>query len=334
MATWQWYARDEVLASNPLAGGDWFAGKGRGIDSSAVSEIISATTPIGALSWRVKNNTISSREIHAINSVAPQFTDGEVLVLARIDTDAPITESGGYTGVTLLFRHDEDAGNTYYTAYGAGLRHSNLDQLWAARAFPESSSISSLGLQTITRPENNGWFYIRSKVDGTNIRTKLWLYDDPEPSEFQHNVVDANLTNSGEFGLALYARRTDLSQGADLQVIYISAGTGTDEAPLPGPEENLGLKIEGIKEPNEANALVTGVTNARVKVWLGSDNTGEEDALRNDQTIGGGHMEVDLDALDGFFLNDTVTVEVMWTVGTERKLFITETTVVDLEGGS
>ena len=99
-------------------------------------------------------------------------------------------------------------------------------------------------------------------------------------------------------------------------------------------EEDLGIKIEGIKEPNEANALVTGVTNARVKVWVGTNDSDWEDEIRSNQAIENGTLEVPVSPEEGFTLNDTVTVEVMWTVGTERKLFIKETTVVDLGSGT
>ena len=98
-------------------------------------------------------------------------------------------------------------------------------------------------------------------------------------------------------------------------------------------EEDLGIRVTDIKEPNEADTLVTGVTNARVKVWIGTDDSGEEDDISSNQVIENGVLEVNVSDVE-FALNDTVTVEVMWTVGTERKLFIKETTVVDLEGGT
>ena len=95
-----------------------------------------------------------------------------------------------------------------------------------------------------------------------------------------------------------------------------------------------GIRINDIKEPNIANELVTGVTNARVKVWIGTNDSDWEDEIRSNRVIENGTLEVPVSPEEGFTLNDTVTVEVMWTVGTERKLFITETTVVDLEGGT
>ena len=92
-----------------------------------------------------------------------------------------------------------------------------------------------------------------------------------------------------------------------------------------------GITIDEIKEPNEANSLVDGVTNVRVKVWYGSSDTGIEDDLFIESITNG---TLTVSAIEGVPLGDPVIVEVMWTVGTERKLFITETTIVDLEGGS
>ena len=93
-----------------------------------------------------------------------------------------------------------------------------------------------------------------------------------------------------------------------------------------------GITITGIKEPNEPNTPVDGITNARVKVWSGTDDTGAEGDLLPDVSITNGTLSTGLSGSPE--IDAVLTVEVMWTVGTERKLFITETTVVDLEGGS
>jgi hypothetical protein len=89
-----------------------------------------------------------------------------------------------------------------------------------------------------------------------------------------------------------------------------------------------GITITGIKEPNVANEEVTGVTNARVKVWEGTDDTGAEGRLLTEVAITNGTLSTGLSGSPE--IDAVVTVEVMWTVGTERKLLITDTTVVDL----
>ena len=97
------------------------------------------------------------------------------------------------------------------------------------------------------------------------------------------------------------------------------------------PPSSFGIRITDIKEPNEANTLVASVASPRIKVWRGTDDSGaEDDLLGEDETdypITNGILEVPLPT---YFVDDVVTVEVMWTVGTERKLFVKETTVVDL----
>lgn len=100
---------------------------------------------------------------------------------------------------------------------------------------------------------------------------------------------------------------------------------------LPEDVGFIGIRIEDIKEPNQPNQLVTGVENARVKVWYGADDSGEEDDLYVDQAITDGTLEMGL--ISGS-LEDEVIVEVMWVVGGERRLFITKTTVIDLEAES
>ena len=90
-----------------------------------------------------------------------------------------------------------------------------------------------------------------------------------------------------------------------------------------------GITITDIKEPNEADSLVDGVTNARVKVWFGSDDAGEEDELHLNQTITNGSLTTEL---DGEMIDADVVVTVDWDAGGgEHKFFRHQTTVIDLD---
>jgi len=75
----------------------------------------------------------------------------------------------------------------------------------------------------------------------------------------------------------------DYRQTSGLIVVRLSASTA-------------GITITDIKEANEADELVTGVSNASVKVWYGVSPTGNgaEDELIANQSITAGTMTVEL----------------------------------------
>ena len=156
----------------------------------------------------------------------------------------------------------------------------------------------------------------------------------PDPLSFERTVVSVG----EQHAISGYATAFDSGNGltaTDYDVTVSSSGdsafsfNGGYIVAFPGSAiPTAGITITDIKEPNEPNTPVDGVTNARVKVWFGND-AGEEDRLYNNENITNGTLTID--EVDGG-VGDTVLVEVMWTVGSERKLFITETTLI--EGGS
>ena len=312
MAVYQWYANDFNLATDPLSTSDWSFAQGSGV----ISEIVGITTPIGDRAWQVDSD--SSTFTFVNEAVTPGSDTVDVLMLAR-------RESSASSLLGPRVRITEDTG--VWSWYAGTVESTNTVH---ARLAPSGSPSS------VTHPDYadlaNVWFYIRVRIANTDtVQVKVWLETDPEPEMWTHEATFGSYPKeTGQVGIGHWASTVS---GREMYVAYYSVGTGVDAAPLP-TEENLGLRITDIKEPNEANALVTGVTNARVKVWIGTNDSDWEDEIRSNRVIENGTLEVPVFPEDGFSLNDTVTVEVMWTVGTERKLFITETNVVDLEGGS
>ena len=130
--------------------------------------------------------------------------------------------------------------------------------------------------------------------------------------------------------------KDESGNGYDLTLLSgATEDTVTVGPTVDAPPSSTGIIITGIKEPNEANTLVASVASPRIKVWSGTDDSGAENILFDNEDaiypITNGELEVPLPA---YAVDDVVTVEVMWTVGTERKLFIKETTVVDLGSGT
>ena len=119
------------------------------------------------------------------------------------------------------------------------------------------------------------------------------------------------------------------ANGHDLLISGTVTIDTEDDPGVAAPSTDPGVTVTGIKEPNEANTEVTGVSNARVKVWYGTDDTGAEDELRLNQTITNGAMTVDL---TGGTVDAAVVVTVDWDAGGgETKFFRYQTTVIDLD---
>jgi len=92
----------------------------------------------------------------------------------------------------------------------------------------------------------------------------------------------------------------------------------------------LGFTLTGIKEPNESDTLVTGVSNARVLVWLLNDDTVAADEELTNQTITAGAMEVETP--NASTEESVVIATVEWDAGGgETKYFRTTPAIVDLD---
>jgi len=92
---------------------------------------------------------------------------------------------------------------------------------------------------------------------------------------------------------------------------------------------NYGIRLTGIKEPNESDALVTGVSNARARVWLDGIDEGAEDHLADTLSITAGAMDI---PVPGSSLTDTPIVNGDWDAGSgETKYFRTTGTIIDLD---
>ena len=191
-----------------------------------------------------------------------------------------------------------------------------------------NQSFSDLLSETWAGVAQNEWWLVRAQYTGTTLRFRAWLDGTTEPTTWDLSTTDSDIASAGWVGLFIF------DAGYETHVDWFSVGTNGDAAPA-GSFINAGITITGIKEANEANTLVASVDSPRIKVWSGTDDSGAEDDLlgegETNYPITNGILEVPLST---YFVDDVVTVEVMWTVGTERKLFIKETTVVDLEAGT
>jgi len=94
-----------------------------------------------------------------------------------------------------------------------------------------------------------------------------------------------------------------------------------------------GIVITGIKEPNEVDTVVNGISSARARVWVGNDDTVAADYTLGSQTITDGAMTLTLNTSET--ISDPFIASVDWDAGGgETKYFRTTGTIVDLDSSA
>jgi len=80
-------------------------------------------------------------------------------------------------------------------------------------------------------PVLNQWNWLRFKVDGNNLKAKLWQDDNPEPEAWTLESTDSNLVGLGK---PIFGIDTTTSNGSLFDVDYMAAACGDDvELPIP-----------------------------------------------------------------------------------------------------
>jgi len=139
----------------------------------------------------------------------------------------------------------------------------------------------------------------------------LWLtfigaqssdYTFVQPSSYtlEGQVANSDTSLTTRLRVALASRAVSASSENPNAWTYTGVGTpnnsGVWTVGIQSAAVNASITITDIKEANEADTLVTDVTNAEVKVWYGTEDSGLEDESHAAQSITGGEMTVALDA--------------------------------------
>jgi hypothetical protein len=157
------------------------------------------------------------------------------------------------------------------------------------------------------------------------------------PTDFSGFVIALPASSTSSDRMQVAGAQRNLTQATLDPGAFGATGSFTDAnawtiAILGADTARLGITITDIKEPNAADALVgssVSVSNARVKVWYGSNDTGAEDEIHTGQTITSGGLEVEL---TGGTINGEFVATVDWDAGGgETKYFRTTGTIVDLD---
>lgn len=123
-------------------------------------------------------------------------------------------------GCSLATRYANSSGSNWH-GYIARRRGSDL-QLIERTGLTESQHASRA-----TGIEPDEWTWMRLRVNGSDIKAKLWAAFEPEPTDWLIEITDATTTAAGWSGLMGYDSSSDPYYFA-----YFAAGSGGDTAPM------------------------------------------------------------------------------------------------------
>ena len=150
-------------------------------------------------------------------------------VLSRWKSDAPDV---GNRRCRLLLRGSGALGS--HVGYVAGQAGTGPTSPRERTVKYVNGSFTGLTTSTSVSPALNAYYYTRSQVSGTTLRTKTWLASDPEPTAWTITNTDASITAAGWAGLFLY------DGNSNSQLDTFSVGTNGDPAPFSTVAASLG----------------------------------------------------------------------------------------------
>jgi len=318
MATTYYDIESKVAGVDPIGSGWTIGGTNQGDLTALTSEIKVKTNPVATKVWEIYiDAAVSDRWWTLGFSDGPASATMEVLALIRRNSNN--SRVGPTVRAPTLNTTDR---NFLWAGFINNTTGSGATEFETFNTGHLTSADHGLG-----NPEND-WVWHRVTISGTTITLKQWLDGTDEATASYTDSWTITSTASG-YGGVLLARRTSGAQTQD--VAWFSIGTEGDTAP--GPDDvsagNYGVRLTGIKEPNESDTLVTDVSTATVFYWPAGDDSICPEAPVLNQSITAGAMDV---ALPGTDADSTPLLIAYWdAVGGETKFFRTTATIVDLD---
>jgi len=158
-------------------------------------------------------------------------------------------------------------------------------------------------------------------------------YSVTNPTNYGDQVSVSTASSTASDRTSIYTARRALNAATETPGSWSFSGTNsrvvTMTVAVRPSQNNWGFTITDIKEPNESDTLVTGISNARVLVWLDGDDTVQADEEITNQSITDGDMTVELTVGSD---SNTPKVYVDWDAGGgETKFFPATPTIIDLD---
>jgi len=292
--------------------------------------------------------TCSARQTEVIDYPVSAATGDVVLVVAKMAfaADAPTAANFG-DAFTELFRRDTTSGGQFAAYYRIldGTEGASVTVTWTnnrigvfagyhvTNFLGETTDIVSGEAANNTNPPSVSspagstivqWIAGATSQTATTVSAYPSDYTD---TDFLSCATDAHIA----FGF----RETNNAPSEDPETFTLSGGANYGAFTIgfaTVDPTRLGVSITGIKEPNESDTLVTGVSNARAVVWTGdppSDASTANEVLTS-QSITDGAMELEFTHTPGELATALIAVD--WDAGGgETKYFRAEATIVDLD---
>jgi hypothetical protein len=312
MATSIYDIQAQATSLNPLGNG-WTR---HGFSQLALtsSQIVEKANPIGTKCWEIVYPAAptADRMSFARWDSGLSAADQEVLMLARRSSN-----------VTFQLAFARMASNDSRTAVGGGLlgngdSSNSVMEQYAANTLSTLGTAASHGLGN---PVNN-WIWIRVRAATGTVYLRMWNDGDAEPGTWLRTET-TTVTGANRQGFGIWHRNAADSCVQD--IAWFSVASDGDTAPGPSPAVAPKVRVEGIKAPNKPDALVTGITTARVKLWVNKADVGAEDDVLYNQSITAGVLEFESNV---GAVGDPVIGNVQW--GTDPVQFgYFETTLVE-----
>jgi hypothetical protein len=222
-----------VVRSNPLSGGypdptDFLGGEltdlelaGAGIqlgkirttvdfDSYSVGGLPGDFTQVStAGAWALQQEAGGNRYLRGTSNSGQNRTFVTYDVLAsHVNLVAQVKmrfHTADYSGGGIVFR---------VTGSGATLKAVSLElrigfNRFIARRYPSATSEVYLGdvyMGGVTPANDGHWYYLKGKIEGTNLYGKCWRDDDAEPTSWTLVASQSDVPGPGEVGLIGYSR--------------------------------------------------------------------------------------------------------------------------------
>jgi len=200
----------------------------RWVTTAGASNARADTTGIGDSHLEVKNSSASRYHLSWNKISADNYRD-DVEVLIRAKQSAFDAGTGTQYATSIALRTSGASGTE--NAYVLAMHEDDTVLLYKLVAGTYTtlvtSTATSLGLPADLNDIEDLFFWMRFRVNGTDLKAKVWMDTDPEPGSWQITTTDSALTGVGNIGIA------NIGTVAYCKYDFMSVATYGGTAPMP-----------------------------------------------------------------------------------------------------
>lgn len=206
-----------------MIGNGWTERSGGSANYTAVIEA-SSNSISGKRANLVKTST-SSYKMFSFDRMGTSFADVEVLALLHLIQDPGGTnETTGQVIVRADVAVDSFPADPYYIALPCEVSGVKKSQIGRGNGSGGGVAIGDVNKSWDT---TNFW-WLRFRVIGTSLKSKMWQYGTAEPTTWENDYTNSNVTAAGYIGLGVFYL------DANYACLWFAVATGGNTAPAPG----------------------------------------------------------------------------------------------------